>query len=155
MDNFLSSIIFTIAGAVLPTFGKYGRKLYEHLFQGLPFIATGMWKTTYRCIQNGSTEIEAFEIVELYRSGRQIRGVAQMHTTMNRKWVLKGELCGRYWVGRVYAADRHPLLGSGVFQLKVSEDGMTMEGYMLWYDSALDRIYSTTYVWKKIDKITD
>lgn len=151
MDS-LWQIFLTIAGVVLPHLGKRGRAFYDRLFYGLPFIKEGKWKATYRYIKEGSAEVEAAEIVEVSKTGRWVIGVAQMYTPMHRKWELRGEFRGRYWAGRVYAADRKTLSGSGVFQLKVFENGKVMEGFMLWYDSALDRIYSTPYIWQYVDE---
>jgi len=144
-------IVGVLVGAVLPYLGKAVIAVYDRLFRDLPFIK-GKWKTTYRYIKDGTTEVEASEIVEVSKTGRWATGVAQMNNPVHRKWELKGELRGRYWAGRVYAADRKTLSGSGVFQLKVLENGKVMEGFMLWYDAALDKIYSTPYSWRKVDK---
>lgn len=140
-----------LTGAVLPFISKAVIAVYDRLFRDLPYIS-GKWKTTYRYIKDGTTEVEASEIVEVSKTGRWASGVAQMHNPVHRKWKLRGEIRGRYWAGRVYAADRKTLSGSGVFQLKVLENGKVMEGFMLWYDAALDKIYSTPYSWRKVDK---
>ena len=140
-----------VVGALLPYLGGWLVAGYDRLFRDLPYIK-GTWKTEYKYIKEGSDMVDARETGKIERKGRWATAHMRMEGDVTREWILKGEIRGRYWAGTVFAADRKTLSGSGVFQLKVYENGKAMHGYMSWYDAALDEVYSTEYKWKKVSK---
>ena len=122
--------------------------LWDRLFRDIPNIS-GRWKTTYNFVLEGEEEVESGEYAEVSRFGRWFTAETFMRDGHSRAWKLSGEVRGRYWAGKVTAADQKTLSGTGVFQLKIWEHAAKMEGYMLWWDGALDRIYVTTYTWER------
>ena len=148
MNVVISYIISILAGLSLIPLTKLCIATWDRLFRDLPNI-TGKWKTQYNFVRDGKDEVEATESVTVRKRGRWCVGEASMKGNFNRIWHLSGEIRGRYWSGKVRAGDRHTLSGAGVFQLKIWEHGRKMEGYMLWWDGELDRIYVTPYLWQK------
>ena len=140
-----------IVGACLPYLGSWVVAAYDRLFRDLPYIK-GTWETKYKFLKDGEHLVDASETGKIERKGRRAKALMRMEGDAKREWVLEGEIRGRYWAGTVFAADRKTLSGSGVFQLKVSENGKRMDGYMSWYDADLDKVYSTEYAWKKVSK---
>lgn len=137
-----------LAGLSLIPFTKFCVAIGDRLLRDLPDIS-GKWSTTYSFVKDSGAEVQASENVDLRKFGRWCKGRASMKGRYNRTWKLSGEIRGRYWAGTVRADDRHSLSGAGVFQLKIWEHGRRMEGYMMWWDGALDRIYITQYQWQK------
>ena len=140
------------AGVSITLFGKFFLAIWDRLFRDIPNVS-GKWSTTYEFHENGEDLVPAKETVVVRKVGRWIFATARMIGEHDRIWKLSGEVRGRYWSGRVYAGDRHTLSGSGVFQLKIWEHGRKMEGYMMWWDSEKDSIYTTEYSWTK--EVTD
>ena len=150
-EALIKLVAAVIVGAVLPYLASWLVAVYDRLFRDLPYVR-GTWKTEYKYPREGGPVVEARETGKVARMGRFATAHMRMEGDSKREWVLKGELRGRYWAGKVFAADRKTLSGSGVFQLKILENGRSMQGYMSWYDAALDTIYSTEYKWTKVSK---
>lgn len=141
-------ITSVLAGLSMIPVSKLCVVLWDRLLRDLPDIS-GKWTTTYKFIQDGQSEVNASENVDVRKLGRRCTAQASMQGRHNRTWQLSGEIRGRYWSGVVRAEDKHSLSGAGVFQLKIWEHARRMEGYMMWWDGALDRIYVTPYEWVK------
>ena len=150
-DVLIKLVAAVIVGALLPYLATWLVAGYDRLFRDLPYIK-GTWKTEYKYLKDGVAPVSASETGKVTRTGRLATAHLRMEGDVKREWILKGELRGRYWAGTVFAGDRKTLSGSGVFQLKVLENGRRMEGYMSWYDAALDKVYSTEYKWEKVSK---
>jgi len=144
----ISYIVSILAGLSLIPFTKGCIALWDRLFRDLPDIS-GKWHTQYTFVDERQEESQAHETVDVQKFGRWCTAHASMSGPHNRTWTLKGSIRGRYWSGVVEAGDKHSLSGAGVFQLKVWEHGRRMEGFMMWWDGALDRIYVTSYKWEK------
>ncbi|HCZ9033977.1 hypothetical protein HUO05_03555 [Vibrio alginolyticus] len=148
MEGLESYLIGIASGVTITLFAKFFIALWDRLFRDIPDVS-GKWSANYQFHDNGDDLVGAKEIVSVTKVGRWIFATARMTGDHDRIWKLRGEMRGRSWQGRVYAGDRYTLSGSGVFQLKVWENGRKMEGYMTWWDSEKDSIYSTEYSWVK------
>ena len=149
----MESLIFGYIASVLAGFSlipltKLSVAIWDRLLRDLPDIS-GKWNTKYKFVKEGQNEVDAGETVDVQKFGRWCTARASMRGRHNRTWKLKGSIRGRYWSGVVQAGDKHSLSGAGVFQLKIWEHGRRMEGHMMWWDGALDRIYVTPYQWEK------
>lgn len=140
-------LVSIVAGLSLNPLTKQCGRMWDRLFRDLPPLS-GKWKTAYKFVDGGQ-EVDAGESAEIQLHGRWCTAQTFMQRDHNRRWKLAGAIQGRYWSGTVRAADKHSLSGAGVFQLKIWENGQRMEGYMMWWDGGLDRVYVTPYEWKK------
>lgn len=152
MGTIETYLIGIASGVTITLLGKFLLAIWDRLFRDIPDL-TGKWKTSYKFHENGADLVDACETVSVRKVGRWIFATARMTGNHDRIWKLRGEVRGRYWSGKVYAGDRHTLSGSGVFQLKIWEHGRKMQGYMTWWDSEKDSIYTTDYIWEK--EVTD
>ena len=143
--GYTSSIL---AGLSLIPLTKLFVAIWDRLFRDLPDIS-GKWSTKYKFVVEGQQEVTSGETADVQKCVRWCKARASKRGSHNRTWKLKGTIRGRYWSGIVQAGDKHSLSGAGVFQLKIWEHGRKMEGYMMWWDGALDRIYVTPYRWQK------
>lgn len=125
--------------------------IWNRLFHDLPYVH-GKYQSQYRFRLKGGEEVDAEETIRVTKIGRWIWATAEMRKPQSRKWKIRGEIRGHYLFASVEAATRKTLSGKGFVLLRSLENGSELEGHMTWVDSKLQQIYSTPYIWKRLDK---
>lgn len=125
--------------------------IWNRVLHDIPYIH-GKYQSSYRFRLKGGEEIDAEETIRVTKIGRWIWGTAEMRKPLTKKWKIRGEIRGTYLFATVEAATRKTLSGRGFVLLRSLENGSELEGHMTWVDSKLQKIYSTPYIWKRLDK---
>ena len=60
---------------------------------------------------------------------------------------LAGRIKRNVFYGSFYRKNERILAGTGTFVLKIIADSRKMVGRCTWYDSLLDDVWSSSYVW--------
>ena len=123
----------------------------NRLLHDLPFVH-GKYKSRYQFRRKGGETVEAEETIRVKKFGRWIWATAEMTKPITKKWKIRGELRGLYLFATVEAATRKTLSGKGFVLLKSLTNGAELVGQMMWVDSKLEAVYSTPYVWERVDK---
>jgi hypothetical protein len=100
--------------------------IWNRLMHDLPYVK-GTYQSSYQFHLKGGDVVTADEVIRVQKIGRWIWATAE-------------------------SATRKTLSGKGFIMLKAIENGSELSGHMTWIDSKLGAIYSTPYVWKRLDK---
>jgi hypothetical protein len=122
---------------------------WNRIMHDLPHIS-GTYKGEYRYRHKGGDVVDAQETIRIRKIGRWVSATTEMTSPMVKK--IKGEIRGSYLFATVESATRKTLSGKGFILLRSLENGSELAGHMVWVDSKLKEIYSTPYVWRRLDK---
>ncbi|MEQ1509034.1 MAG: hypothetical protein ABL909_01370 [Sphingopyxis sp.] len=125
--------------------------IWNRLMHDLPYVK-GTYQSSYQFHLKGGDVVAADEVIRVQKIGRWIWATAEMRAPLTKRWKIKGEIRGTYLLATVESATRKTLSGKGFILLKAIENGSELSGHMTWIDSKLGAIYSTPYVWKRLDK---
>jgi len=85
----------------------------------------------------------------LLQFGHQIQGTGHLQGHPGDPFEFRGLIKRNVFYGSFYRKDAHLLAGTGTFVLKIAADSRSMIGHCIWYDSLLDDVWSSKYVWTR------
>lgn len=95
--------------------------------------------------ESGENLIDA----RLSQCGRRVWGVGHTPGEKRDCFRYEGKIRRNVLYGTFQRKDRRVLAGTGSFVVKIGADSNVMAGHCAWYDSYLDEVWSSAYVWKR------
>lgn len=111
----------------------------------------GAWVLRYRLSQKvAGSDLRYIDAI-LHQFGRRVRGVGHVEGEPGDPFEYRGEIIRNTFSGTFRRKDRRILAGTGTFLLKISANSLTMTGRCTWFDSTLDDVWTSVYLWTRKD----
>lgn len=111
----------------------------------------GAWVVKFRDpLPGGGARVRCID-AELTQYGRLVHGTGHLQGEPGDPFQYRGWIKRNAFHGEFRRRSRSVLAGTGTFVLKIAADGEKMEGRCGWYDSGLDDVWSSNYLWRRND----
>ncbi len=139
------SILAKFAG---PQLGKQFSNFSFRILSDVPDLRDG-WVVRFRDpFPNSTTRVLKIDAV-LTQFGHRVRGFGHVQGEPNDPFEYSGTVRRNAFFGEFRRKNRSILAGTGTFVVKIVASGREMNGRCSWYDSDLDRVWSSRYDWSR------
>ena len=141
-------MIEALARLVTPALERRLSHLANYLIADVPRLE-GAWVARFRDPRsNGVSEVVALDAT-LRRFGRRLHGAGHFQGRPGDLFEFRGLIKRNVFYGSFHRKDAHILAGTGTFVLKIAADSRQLAGRCTWYDSLLDDVWQSKYVWTR------
>ncbi|MBI5934735.1 MAG: hypothetical protein HY867_13600 [Chloroflexi bacterium] len=141
-------LLALVARVLTPSFQRQLARLCVHLVADVPQLGTA-WVVHFAepCLPCGSrpNAIDA----TLHQFGRFLSGTGHLQGEPGDPFEYRGIITRNVFYGTFKRTDAHVVAGTGTFVLKISANSHRMTGHCIWYESLLDDVWSSEYVWSR------
>lgn len=144
----LTYALSLIARIATPALARYFSQFAIRLTPSLPHLG-GPWVLRFLDPRlNAKARPLAVDVV-LQQFGRWLRGTGHIQGQPGDPFDFRAQIKRNALFGSFQRRDAHILAGTGTFVLKISADSRLLTGRCTWYDSLLDDVWSSQYVWTR------
>ena len=147
LQNAITYIFALIARILTPTFQKQIQRLCVHLVADIPQLGNA-WVVRFKDPLGSRGSCTKIIDANLQQFGRYLWGNGHFQGEPGDPFIYRGIIKRNAFYGTFRRKDSHILAGTGTFVLKISADSKTMVGRCSWYDSFIDDVWSSKYIWE-------
>lgn len=144
----LTSLLALLARLIAPALQSELSWLASSLSADLPLI-NAAWCVRFRDVRASGILYSRGIDATLYQFGRRVWGVGHVQAEPGDPFEYRGIIRRNVFYGTFRRKDARILAGTGTFILKIRADSQLMEGRCTWFDSDIDDVRSSAYVWTR------
>ncbi len=149
--GFISSIL---AGYFIPWWSKKLQSAKNYIYFRIFHSAidlSGKWRADFREPENDGAILDSSEEILLTQKGSVLVGDGMVAGKYPRRFKYNGQIIHDVFKGTYerIGETRGSIVGTGLFELKVSTDRQTMTGKCIWLDKHTQKIEGSDYTWSK------
>ena len=144
--DLVSRAFSLLAGLATPHFQKILERWATSIEDDVPRIGS-TWVVHFRNPGTRRTARPALIDAHLHQFGRRVSGIGFIQGEPAIPFRYEGVIRRNVFYGTFKRKDSHVLTGTGTFVLKIAADSSRMAGRCTWYESRIDDVWSSGYVW--------
>ena len=144
----LTYALALLARIATPTLKRQLSRLSLLIVSDVPRLGT-TWTASFQDpIGPGEIRVNAVD-ASFHQFGRYLWGTGHIQGEPGDPFEFRGLVRRNVFYGAFHRKDAHVLAGTGTFVLKIDADSRKMAGYCTWFDSILDDVWHSEYVWTR------
>lgn len=152
MESIFQSLVLKtfsiLAHAIAPLFRTRLAKLLRKVSGDIPQVS-GAWVIEYQEPDHDNTTCASLIDAKLEQFGTFVIGTGHVQGFPGDPFRYEAVIKRNAMYGTFKRKDSDVLAGTGTFVLKVAADLKTMQGHCSWYDSGLDGVWRSHFLWHR------
>ena len=146
LQNITTRIFSLLASLASPAIQSYLKNWATNLAGDVPRIGSA-WVVRLNNPTTTKTARQDLIDARLHQFGRRVSGIGFVQGEPGDPFEYDGFIRRNVFYGAFRRKDAHILAGTGTFVLKITADSRNMIGRCTWYESRIDAVWSSKYVW--------
>ena len=146
LQNIISGIFSFLASQASPAIQNLLERWATSLGGDVPRIGSA-WVVRFYYPTAAKTARLSLIDARLRQFGRRVSGIGFVQGEPGDPFRYEGVIRRNVFYGTFRRNDAHILAGTGTFVLKIAADSRRMIGRCTWYQSRIDEVWSSKYVW--------